>query len=177
MIVVFVVGAPGVGKTTLLEGLLDVFNTYEIEKPKWTISDPFALVGHYQKKTFGGGDTLGYTQGGEAVDYMLHELIQKPELKYLFLDGDRMSTKSILKQVREAGIKPFCWFMTATDKALADRCSNRGSSQNPTWAKGRKTKAQNFASLFSLESRVEIDTTAMSAKDVHSELFEWLGCA
>lgn len=172
--IVFVVGAPGVGKTTLLQSLLDDFTTYTIEKPKWTVSSPFALVGHYDHRTFGGGDTLGYTQGEEAVAYMYDEL-KSPPLRYFFLDGDRMSTKAVLKQVEEQGDAPYCVHLTADDEALAERCAKRGSQQNPTWAKGRKSKARNFANLFPTERRFEINTTGLNEAEVRNMFMEFLG--
>lgn len=171
--IVFVVGAPGVGKTTLLEGLLDSFDTFTHPAPKWTLSPPFALVGHYGQ-TFGGGDTLGYTQGGEAVDYLFNTLKPNDDYWYFFLDGDRMSSQTILSQVEQAGVKPFCLLLTATDEALEKRCSQRGSNQNPTWAKGRKTKALNFAAKFPLSRKLEIDTTALTPDMVRSMLLEFL---
>jgi len=173
-VIVFVVGAPGVGKTTLLEGLLDGFDTFMHPAPKWTLSPPFALVGHYGQ-TFGGGDTLGYTQGSEAVDYMFNALKPNRDYQYFFLDGDRMSSQAILEQVEKAGIRPYCLLLTATDQALKQRCSQRGSNQNPVWAKGRKTKAHNFAAKFPLSRKLEIDTTALSPDMVRSMLLQFLG--
>ncbi len=176
--VVFIVGAPGVGKTTLIESLIDSFAVYEIEKPKWTITPPWALVGHYQKQTFGGGDTLGYTQGADAVRFMLDDLASQKNIKVAILDGDRMSTRNVLQQVREAGLKPQCWHLIANDQALTERCNKRGSNQNPTWAKGRQTKAANFAALFTEpgEQIHQIDTTDMSPSMVRTAFLSSFPC-
>ena len=34
---IFIVGAPATGKTTLVRGFLDPFNSYLVASPKWTV--------------------------------------------------------------------------------------------------------------------------------------------
>lgn len=168
----FVVGPPGVGKTTALNLLLDKWNTSLVEKPKWTLSPPVAMVGHYGLGTFGGGDTVPYDGATDAVSYWAKHLLPDPQYKVFVFDGDRFSTKNVLSLIsvqcldHSEIINPsICVHLTATRETLLERRNKRGSSQNEIWMKGRATKAKRFAEHFG-DDAVEIDTTNMTPQQV-----------
>jgi hypothetical protein len=144
----FVIGAPGVGKTTAIRHLVPELRPFgpvrrEVEKPKWTICGTTVLAGHYRGQTFDGGDTVPYTGAREALEYWKAHLL--PVARLTIFDGDRFSTQPSLDFVRAAGVHVVGVRLFASPETTKARCAARGSNQNETWIKGRVTKANNFA--------------------------------
>lgn len=151
-LVVFVVGPPGAGKTTLVRALLKQCNDKLalITKPKWTMaigSDRIlaCAAGHYKGDKFDGADTVPYNGARAAFDYWLIHLSGS---EVTFLDGDRFSNENALNWWRSCGCDVRCIKLIADAELLAQRRAQRGSTQNPSWMKGRATKADRFALKF-----------------------------
>lgn len=164
--VLYVLGAPGVGKTALCRSMLGLnpdgtvrgINHVRLHpKPKWTevltTEEHLCAAGHYTGKPFDGGDTVPYTGASEALGYWVKHLMVPCGLT--ILDGDRFSTSPSLaflqthrplltRQVQVLGVH-----LVASPETLAARRAQRrdvtGAIQNETWVKGRVTKARNFA--------------------------------
>ena len=166
--VMFVVGAPGVGKTTALTGLLDPFDMALIQKPKWTLSKDVALVGHYGSGGFDGGDTIAYNGAADALAYWHAHIYPDPSVQLSVLDGDRFSTincwKTIGLTIPRDQIR--CVYLYGSDAALAQRRAARNNKQDPSWMKGRATKAFNFSRHFDRDQLREVDTTDMTPGEV-----------
>ena len=180
--ILFVVGPPGVGKTTALSLLLDQWDLSLVEKPKWTLSPPVAMVGHYGQATFGGGDTVPYDGAKDAVMYWSKHLLHDPRYSLFVFDGDRFSTKAVMELVTAQMLdldhsvvsRPaVCVHLTASEAALKARRDGRGSKQNETWMKGRATKAERFASIFG-ENCIKLDTTSMTPQQVADALRKFI---
>ena len=177
--VLFVIGAPGVGKTTALSTLLDPFGTTMLQKPKWTLSPPVALVGHYGRDPHAhyGGDTLAYNGAHPALDYWEKYLLTDDKFSSFILDGDRFSTKNVFERVNALpNLDVRAVYLTASEKALSERRNARGSTQNEVWMKGRGTKSKRFAQLFG-DTCVTIETTDMSKSEVAIALHDALSKA
>lgn len=150
-VALFVVGPPGVGKTTAIRALVGLSGPYcmtetetlEIPKPKWTVCGTTALAGHYRGNTFDGGDTVPYTGAREALEYWRAHLL--PNAALTIFDGDRFSTQPSLDFIRSTGVAVACVRLLASPETMTARRAHRGSNQNETWIKGRVTKANNFA--------------------------------
>jgi hypothetical protein len=157
--VLFIVGAPGAGKTTLVRGLLGMdradlpIGGYLIEKPKWTVTPALTAAGHYTNTTFDGADMVPYNGAAAALAYWQAHLAASSPLT--IFDGDRFSNGGVLTTLR--GHQLECVHLIAPASALEERRLARGSNQNASWMKGRASKAANFAKLFAPEARCEVD--------------------
>jgi hypothetical protein len=132
-------------------------NPQLIEKPKWTVGENVAAVGHYRGETFDGGDTVPYDGGDAALAYWSEHLSHRP---LTLLDGDRFSNAKVYEYFRTHARAPrtVCALLTAPDGVAAARRAARSSeTQNATWVRGRATKARNFYGLF--RDSVQLDAT------------------
>jgi hypothetical protein len=142
--ILFIVGAPAVGKTTLVRALLGQIHQI-VEKPKWTVAKYGCAAGHYTGGTFDGADTVPYNGKTVCLDYWLQFLTKEP---LTILDGDRFSDANVVTWFRSNTKQPIvCAHLYAPETILEERRTKRGSTQNASWMKGRETKAKRFAEM------------------------------
>lgn len=166
-VALFVVGPPGAGKTTSMRALLgqgySIVTHPETAKIKWTLNHPFCFVGHYGVGTYDGSDTIPLDSWKINLEYWEKELL--PNYKYTVFDGDRFAHKHAKKFLEDRGVMTVCIHLSAPDKVLNERRTERGADQDPAWLKrisapgwlkGRVTKARNFADLFKEETLLEM---------------------
>lgn len=160
----FVVGPPGVGKTTLVRAIMEHVSsnstghatTHLLSKPEsksTVIRDSKGKVvliaaGHYTGATFDGADTLSYS-GGAAWLQQWDVFYKKAPIT--ILDGDRLSNAGVweyfVSKEPITGAQTRILLLDADDETLDARRRLRRSNQNPTWLKGRASKSRNFAAL------------------------------
>lgn len=148
-VVVFLVGAPGVGKTTIARELINrhgpILET--IARPKWTVCRDLALAGHYLGEPHDGGDTIPYTGARLALVYWEQHLARRVSLTVL--DGARFATKPSLAWVRERARVVVAHVVLHETEAEVRRLIRseeaRVDVQDPTWVRGATTAARNFA--------------------------------
>ncbi len=164
--VLYILGAPGVGKTALARALLgwgeermgktclgnlspkDLRLITSESGYKWTRQGNVYAAGHYTGEPFDGADTVGYTQAIPTLSYWKQKLVAENTLT--ILDGDRFSTKPSLAFLQAMPcLRILGVHLVASPEVLEARRKAReavtGKVQNATWAKGRGTKAANFA--------------------------------
>jgi hypothetical protein len=175
--VAWIVGEPGIGKTTAIRELIDsTKGVLFYEKPKWTSADGIVLAGHYKGDKFDGADTIPYNGAFAALEFWRDHFVAGAATLTVF-DGDRFANKNCLAAVRSMVMGHECVLkcVLLSGSCGPERRAQRGTTQNESWVKGSKTKAYNFYRNFStLDSKiVQVDGLAPSA--VGAILREFLG--
>lgn len=152
-VVLFIVGAPGVGKTTLSRALLGMGKNGELPpgsylnaSPKWTVTPKLLAAGHYTGATFDGTDRLPYTGAMDALGWWKQWILRNGN-RPTVIDGARMASANALGWLREAGADVRCVHLVAPQDVLDERRAGRASNQNDAWMRGRATAAANFCTL------------------------------
>lgn len=144
--ILFLVGEPGVGKTTLARGLIGEVQSLVVS-PKFTIGSKAVAAGHYTGQPFDGADTIPYSGGRAAVAGWMEMFVRRP---LTIFDGDRLSNSKTLEFLGTL-IRPprlLCLQLIASPELCAHRRAMRGTAQSAAWVKGRATKARNFYERF-----------------------------
>lgn len=154
--VLWIVGEPGIGKTTFARALIKRITgkaitaesgCIEVLTPKWTLFPmgpvgSIAAAGTWRGDKFDGADTLPISQIKPAMEFWCNHL---RGYVLTILDGDKLSTKSANDLVRAAGAECRCVLLDDPNRLVAgNQRMARGTSQDPRWVKGRRTKARRF---------------------------------
>lgn len=148
MISYYIVGEPGVGKTTLMRALLtDTYHrgtAVRLRGNLWAeplgalaVPDSRQQQGWHlgrPRDKFGGTDALAMNVQPDAVNWA--ESVADDGL-VVYGEGDRLGNATFLRALAERG--PLCLIeLRGPDIAAAQR-EARGSRQNPGWVRGRAT--------------------------------------
>ena len=171
-VVLWIVGEPGAGKTSLARALLgpNPLVTSSVS-PKWTLSIPPGVVaaGHYTGGTFDGADTISYSGGAAAIDWWA-ENVSAP---LTILDGDRLSNRNTIARLMREPVILACAYLELRSEIAAERRAARGSDQNASWVKGRSTKARRFFESFPGAIRITLDGELppdVLAREIHEQI-------
>lgn len=145
-LIVWLVGEPGIGKTTIAKKLLESYGPrgHEYQCPKWTLFGPVAGAGHWRGSKFDGTDTLPISDIKLALPFFVNVL---PESKIAILDGDKLASQSAIQFATEVECKLMCFHFIGEQTAKRQRAA-RATHQHEHWVAGRRTKAQNFYNRF-----------------------------
>lgn len=142
---IYIIGAPGAGKTTLAAAFKHNWHkvlqdNQPVKYEAFTLNNNETAVSlGWDKPPFGGTDTLSYT----AIT-ALEPWLPTIKVDYLFGEGDRLAIDRFIHLAQDLG--DLHLFYLNTDPAVAaDRRGNRADTnglkqQNPTWVKGRESK-------------------------------------
>lgn len=146
MNLLYLVGAPGVGKSTTMRAL--TAGCDRVYRPRPLHHDllcdrdaqPVAVELGRQRPGFPGTDTLPLNVAPTAAAWVA----QRPA-PLLLAEGDRLAHIGFLQAAEQAGYSINVVYLWADPTTVDGRCAARGSNQNEAWRRGRATKAGRLA--------------------------------
>ncbi len=144
MKIVYLIGEPGAGKSTLVAQVLGQHRTSLLTKPfaHMTLGpaeQPWGYELGKVRDTFSGTDALSMGVLPKVVAWL--PTVTAP---LVFGEGDRLTARSFFEAARQHGELAVVHLDTPADEA-ARRRAKRGTGQNETWVRGRITKVANLA--------------------------------
>lgn len=165
---VYLIGEPGVGKTTLMEALSDGYTIEAADRlegqlwgEKLWAGDRYAGIRlGRSRETFSGTDALGMAVNPDAIRWLetgdlppliLGEGARLGNLRFQIALHNKTSALTILLRAADA----------------AERREKRGSQQDPNWIKGRATASLKlFHTIVELGlPALSLDTTSMTPEE------------
>lgn len=158
---VYLIGPPGVGKSTLMEGLTGRYQTatpvkvpcprgktplvYEyLYRPSPEGGDLAGARLGLTRPQFSGTDALGMSVNPQAVAWA-EQLTPALEDFTIYGEGQRLANMPFLQALHETTDLTVLW-LQAPETLLDLRCERRGSNQSPAWRKAAGTRVLNLAS-------------------------------
>lgn len=158
----YLIGEPGVGKTTMMAALTEHLEARVGEaKQKWNKQNhkvpyiglwkpgrqerfgPNAVEIGVRREKFGGTDALGMHMSPVIALW----LARFTEGNFLG-EGDRLGNRTFFKRILDAGIELSIIHLYAGGRVLYDRRAARGTKQDETWINGRRSMAFGVAEAF-----------------------------
>ena len=148
----YIVGAPGVGKSTLARALTEGWDREVLRSapvPHSRLRHPLTgrLTGlelGVPRPDFPGTDTLAMDISPRALHFLTGTCVP-----FALCEGSRLATRPFLGELARSGVDITVVSLTADEELLTARWRARGSVQNPTWRKGAATRAQRITEWFS----------------------------
>lgn len=143
---VYIIGEPGVGKTTALEIYCGRFFPVDDADPiphrAWLDRDRLAFVtlGRH-RPPFSGTDTLSLGIQPRAVAWLTSP--GAPDL--VIAEGDRLANAKFFDAIVDSGRRLDVVHLTLDPATAEARRDARGSTQDPAWIKGRRTKVERLS--------------------------------
>ena len=167
----YFIGAPGVGKSALVRylvrGLVAVERCARAHYPDLTkgpgerdtfwLEYPEAGVVEFGRETSASG---GRGRGTDRYDKCIHQWFytwwRKNQFPKVLGEGDRLGYGVFFDEARALGYRVELVHLVAPEEVCEERRRERGTAQNPSWVKGRVTKARRLAEA---EGARELDAT------------------
>ena len=151
MKMLYVIGEPGVGKSTVVARLTRHCG-YAVHHV------PFVVWMHYtstvmqlgnSRAQFSGTDALGMAAQKHVIKFMQQCVDGEYEYQYVLAEGDRLANGRFFNAVTDMGVELTVCTLLSSDQALLDERRNEralqlGREQNEQWLRGRSTKVVNL---------------------------------
>jgi len=141
----YLIGVPGVGKTTLIKKVTEGVPAYLATSPFARSIYPCGVVQLGQNRgTFSGTDALALN-----VQPRVLEWATVPDYGDVLAEGDRLANLSFLQGMVDKGFDVSVIYCHASPEVIAARLRERvgltgGRPQDETWVRGRRTKVTNL---------------------------------
>lgn len=142
----YLIGEPGVGKTTLLNAVVDGLPGIAARRPfARTIYDCGVVSLGEERAVFGGTDTLSM-----SVQPKVLEWAEMPDFPDVVGEGDRLANGKFFQAMKNLGYDLCIVHCFAPDGVLAERRLRRAAEhamrpQDAVWLQGRQTKVARLA--------------------------------
>ena len=177
----FIVGEPGIGKTSLVRALIagrtlteiaERFTTAERTNApvKWMLAgSDLVLAGHYVGETFDGADGCDRDTSAHLAFWEAHYAHAG---RTTVFDGDRFSIAKVKERLSRSATLRVVHLRGSEDLAAARRLK-RGTTQSEPFVRNKRTKAANFSASFAPHERLELDAEE-PADILLGKLLAWL---
>lgn len=162
---IYVLGAPGVGKSTLMAGLLANVAMGPVTTLRGTLRGHYFNGGVYlgiMRNRFPGTDGLAMNATTDAEAFVLSATDG-----LLIGEGSRLGHTRFLDKCN-VGRDMTLIHLHASEDALCARRNHRGSDQNVIWMRGAATRARHAFDNARPHQRIDLDTSDLSAEQILS---------
>lgn len=149
MKLIYLIGIPGTGKTTIMREFMNRVGPWIPERPAELLdtmrcaspNEKLRILGKYEEgETFAGTDRLSMAVAPKAIEWME----TKPN-EVIIGEGDRLANKGFFKS---AGDDLVIFHIKTSDEERQRRYKERGSNQDESFIKTTKTKCKNLIEEF-----------------------------
>lgn len=142
----YLIGEPGVGKTTLLNAFTEGLSGMTVPRPfARRLYDCGVVQLGEERAVFGGTDTLSMSVQPKVLGWA-----EMPEYPDVIAEGDRLANGKFFQGMRDLGYNLCIVHCIAPSEVIAERRLMRAAQhevkpQDPIWLKGRETKVHKLA--------------------------------
>jgi len=145
MKLIYIIGVPGTGKSTVMKQFMSHYSEWKQEKVvdllETHVSGNIRVLGKYEEgETFSGTDRLSMAVAPKAIEW----INTKPN-EIIFGEGDRLNNKAFFES---AGDNLVIIHLTVSDQERKRRYQERGSDQSEKFIQTTKTKVKNIIDHF-----------------------------
>ncbi len=147
MKLVYLIGLPGSGKSTVMKELMTRFEGWKQERPidllDTHVTSNVRVLGKYEEgETFSGTDRLSMAVAPKAIQW----LSTNPD-EIIIGEGDRLNNKAFFEKAKELGELHIIQ-LTVSDEERERRYKERGSGQSEKFIQTVFTKCNNISEHF-----------------------------
>jgi hypothetical protein len=154
MKIVYYIGQPGTGKTTLMRSILSEYS--KVEEPEFVKeglvtyhrfnTQKVIILGKYDEGTFAGTDTWSKGVGPKFREWLIANRENYSDWTVLG-EGERLSNAPNMDAMfDEESMKLVC--LEVSEEELERRRAARNNTQDPKWMKGMRTRIANLCSKY-----------------------------
>lgn len=147
MKLVYLIGMPGTGKTTVMREFMSHYGPWKHSRPvdlldtMVDVNSNLRVLGKYEDgETFAGTDRLSMAVAPKAIEF----IASKPD-EFIVGEGDRLNNRAFFES---AGDDLHIIHLTTSKEERERRYNERGSNQSESFIKTAATKCENIVNQF-----------------------------